>query len=159
MIDQQKSLKDLLKQKDIAFRIREITKHAIDYCRNRKIGKILNIASQQLIKFCQQVLDIGIENITKEQLIAKYWSMIDNIDNVGNNILGQKLWNDWKNNIKNLLKKYLKCYTEIQTDIMNSKEQRFIIKSEDLAQTIIKQFINFTAKHSEEINNENNDLQ
>ncbi|HQL12009.1 MAG TPA: hypothetical protein PK507_03250 [bacterium] len=48
------------------------------------------------------------------------------------------MWDEWKNNVKNLLKKYLKCYTEIQTDIMNSKEQRFIIKSEDLAQTIIK---------------------
>lgn len=146
MTEHTNNLHQLLRQKDVAARIRQIIKHAIQYCGNRNIGKVMDNSSEALIMFGIDVLDIGLQNITKQQLLAKFWTARDNSAIFAKQILGQQQWQKWQKIVTPILHSYIKNIFEIKDDVVNSKAQRFVIKLQDMTQTIVRQFIMFVAK-------------
>lgn len=140
------TIKGLLLDKNIATRIRQIIKHAIDYCRDGNLSKIMDNSAQQLIVFAKEVLEVGLWNITKEQLLAKYWNARDNCLMFGKSIVGEEMMDIWHKKSLPIYKRYAKYLIDISEDIVNNKEQRFLIKLEDLTQTMVRQFIMFTSQ-------------
>ena len=72
------TISQIIREKTIATRLRQVAKHAIQYCGNRDLGKIINTFTQQFICFVQQITDIGFQNTNKQQIIAKLSVARDN---------------------------------------------------------------------------------
>lgn len=146
LIDHTCKIQKLLQDKNIACKIRQIAKHAIQYCGNRQYGKILDAFTQQFIVFVQDITDIGFENTNKQQIIAKLSVARDNSNNFAKTILNPSLIQNWHAHTTPMVQKYLQEIFQIYEDTVNNKNARFLVKSEDFAQSIVRQFILFSAK-------------
>lgn len=142
---QQKKLSKLLQNKTVAERIRQITKHAIEYCGNTIMSKVLTNSTQNIIDFSNSVLDEGFGNQAKQQLISR----LDLTRDVSLEYLGKflseqnaKIWYDMQHSI---CQSYKKAIMEIYDDPINDKNSRFLIKTEDWAQTLTREFITFAS--------------
>lgn len=134
-----------LENKDIALKLRSITKHALQCCGNMITKKILVKFTQQLILFAREILDIGLQNTSKQQLLVKISVAADNTDFYTASLIGKQQVSKWKAISKPIVSQYLNVIYEIITDKMNSKSNRFTVKTLDLSHTIIKEFILFSA--------------
>lgn len=153
---QQKKLSKLLQNKTVAERIRQITKHAIEYCGNSIMSKVLTNSTQNIIDFSNSVLDEGFGNQVKQQLIAR----LDLTRDVSLEYLGKflseqnaKIWYDMQ---RPVCQAYRKAIIEIYDDPINDKNSRFLIKTEDWVQTLTREFITFASilkRHGEVICN------
>lgn len=142
---QQKKLSKLLQNKTVAERIRQITKHAIEYCGNSIMSKVLTNSTQNIIDFSNSVLDEGFGNQVKQQLIAR----LDLTRDVSLEYLGKflseqnaKIWYDMQ---RPVCQAYRKAIIEIYDDPVNDKNSRFLIKTEDWVQTLTREFITFAS--------------
>ncbi len=142
---QQKNLSKLLQNKTVAERIRQITKHAIEYCGNSIMSKVLTNSTQNIIDFSNSVLDGGFDNQVKQQLIAR----LDLTRDVSLEYLGKflseqnaKIWYDMQ---RPVCQAYRKAIIEIYDDPINDKNSRFLIKTEDWVQTLTREFITFAS--------------
>lgn len=142
---QQKKLSKLLQSKTVAERIRQITKHAIEYCGNSIMSKVLTNSTQNIIDFSNSVLDEGFGNQVKQQLIARLDLTRDvSLEYIGKFISEQnaKIWYDMQ---RPVCQAYKKAIIEIYDDPVNDKNSRFLIKTEDWVQTLTKEFITFAS--------------
>ena len=142
---QQKKLSKLLQSKTVAEKIRQITKHAIEYCGNSIMSKVLTNSTQNIIDFSNSVLDEGFGNQVKQQLIAR----LDLTRDVSLEYLGKflseqnaKIWYDMQ---RPVCQAYRKAIIEIYDDPVNDKNSRFLIKTEDWVQTLTREFITFAS--------------
>lgn len=142
---QQKKLSKLLQNKTVAERIRQITKHAIEYCGNSIMSKVLTNSTQNIIDFSNSVLDEGFGSQVKQQLIAR----LDLTRDVSLGYLGKflseqnaKIWYDMQ---RPVCQAYRKAIIEIYDDPVNDKNSRFLIKTEDWVQTLTREFIAFAS--------------
>ena len=140
-----KEITRYLQQKNIANTLRQISKHAIQYCGNRELGKILDTFTQQFIIFVQDITDIGFQNTTKQQILIKLSVARQNTNKFSSTILGQQKTLEWHNMVQGPVQKYVKQVFQIYSDEINNKNIRFLTKSQDLAQTIVRDFILFCA--------------
>lgn len=140
------TLELLLRERTVAQRVRQVIKHAIDFCANFKIGKVLNNSSQELICFATDILDIGLDNITNEQLNVRFWAMRETCAVFGKQVLGDQLWQEWYEYIQPSSEQFLEVLIVIKEDTFNTKEQRFLTKLDDFTQTTARQFIMFLGK-------------
>ena len=76
-----KQITKYLQQQTISSSLRQVAKHAIEYCGNRDLGKILDKFIQQLIAFVQDITTIGFQNTTKQQILIKLMIAQDNSNN------------------------------------------------------------------------------
>lgn len=142
---QQKKLSKLLQNKTVAERIRQITKHAIEYCGNSIMSKVLTNSTQNIIDFSNSVLDEGFGNQVKQQLIARLDLTRDvSLEYIGKFISEQnaKIWYDMQ---RPSCQAYKKAIIEIYDDPINDKNSRFLIKTEDWVQTLTREFITFAS--------------
>ena len=142
---QQKKLSKLLQSKTVAEKIRQITKHAIEYCGNSIMSKVLTNSTQNIIDFSNSVLDEGFGNQTKQQLIARLDLTRDvSLEYLGKFISEQnaKIWYDMQ---RPVCQEYRKAIIEIYDDPVNDKNSRFLIKTEDWVQTLTREFITFAS--------------
>ncbi len=142
---QQKKLSKLLQNKTVAERIRQITKHAIEYCGNSIMSKVLTNSTQNIIDFSNSVLDEGFGNQVKQQLIARLDLTRDvSLEYIGKFISEQnaKIWYDMQ---RPVCQAYRKAIIEIYEDPINDKNSRFLIKTEDWVQTLTREFITFAS--------------
>lgn len=142
---QQKKLSKLLQNKTVAERIRQITKHAIEYCGNSIMSKVLTNSTQNIIDFSNSVLDEGFGNQVKQQLIARLDLTRDvSLEYIGKFISEQnaKIWYDMQ---RPVCQAYRKAIIEIYDDPINDKNSRFLIKTEDWVQTLTREFITFAS--------------
>lgn len=142
---QQKKLSKLLQSKTVAEKIRQITKHAIEYCGNSIMSKVLTNSTQNIIDFSNSVLDEGFGNQVKQQLIAR----LDLTRDVSLEYLSKflseqnaKIWYDMQ---RPVCQAYRKAIIEIYDDPVNDKNSRFLIKTEDWVQTLTREFITFAS--------------
>lgn len=142
---QQKKLSKLLQNKTVAERIRQITKHAIEYCGNTIMSKVLTNSTQNIIDFSNSVLDEGFGNQAKQQLISR----LDLTRDVSLEYLGKFLSEQnakiWYNMQHPICQSYKKAIMEIYDDPVNDKNSRFLIKTEDWVQTLTREFITFAS--------------
>lgn len=142
---QQKKLSKLLQSKTVAEKIRQITKHAIEYCGNSIMSKVLTNSTQNIIDFSNSVLDEGFGNQVKQQLIARLDLARDvSLEYIGKFISEQnaKIWYDMQ---RPVCQTYKKAIIEIYDDPVNDKNSRFLIKTEDWVQTLTREFITFAS--------------
>lgn len=142
---QQKKLSKLLQSKTVAEKIRQITKHAIEYCGNSIMSKVLTNSTQNIIDFSNSVLDEGFGNQVKQQLIARLDLARDvSLEYIGKFISEQnaKIWYDMQ---RPVCQAYKKAIIEIYDDPVNDKNSRFLIKTEDWVQTLTREFITFAS--------------
>ena len=126
-------------------KIRQITKHALEVIDNEEAKKILTKFTEQLVIYVRQILDIGFQNASKEQLISKLQLAIDNTSNYGQTLMTKQAFLKWKKMVKHLFNKYKKDILYVFSDKINNKNNRFLIKSLDISHTIIKQFVLYYA--------------
>lgn len=142
------TISKFLQNQDAASRIRQITKHALQYCGNRQIAKVLQKFTQQSIRFIQAILQIGFQNTNKQQIIAKYavsrQASLQFLKASG--IMNQQYFNKWLQYSTMVGQKYIKQICQIYDDVVNNKNSRFIVKSQDVVQSGVRQFIIFVAK-------------
>lgn len=139
------TISNILQEKDIAYRIRQISKHAIDYCGNKQLAKVLQVLTQQFISFMKNVVQIGFQNTTKQQIYAKFNVARSNIERFSKHVIRDDIVDSWKSSINPMVQQYLQQIFQIYNDHVNNKNSRFIIKSQDFAQTLIRDIIMFVA--------------
>ncbi len=142
---QQKTLKMLLQNKMVAERLRKITKHAIEYCANGNMSKVLTNTTQHVINFVNSILDQGFGNQTKEQLIARFELSRDNSLAYLRKFVSKQNFNIWLDMQDPLQKNYIKTLIQIYNDAINDKNERFLVITEDWLQTLTKTFISYTS--------------
>lgn len=142
---QQKILKMLLQNKMVAERLRKITKHAIEYCANSNMSKVLTNTTQHVINFVNSILDQGFDNQTKEQLIARFELSRDNSLAYLRKFVSKQNFNIWLDMQDPLQKNYIKTLIQIYNDAINDKNERFLVVTEDWLQTLTKTFILYTS--------------
>ncbi len=140
-----KAIISYMEVKQSGQKIRQITKHALQITDNEETRKILTKFTEQFVVFVRQTLDISFQNIGKEQLLAKLELARDNTNFYGKSLLNSIHYNNWLELTKPYLEKYKNDIVQIFSDKVNSKNNRFLIKSLDLAHTIVKQFVLYYA--------------
>lgn len=137
-----------LQEQTAAQKIREITKHAIDYCGRRQLAKIIDKFTQQSVNFVQYILEIGFENVTKEQIIAKF-TVVRQLSQAylkNSGVVNEEEYQDWIMKIQSIQNEYLQDIMHIFDDIVNNKNGRFITITQSSVQKGIRQFILFAAR-------------
>lgn len=142
---QQEKIKTLLQSKDIADKIRDITRHAIQYVGDRKLSKIIENSTQQFIDLTVSVLQQGFNKLSKEQILAKINRNRDNSMAYVKSILNKEEYEKWLPLSKPVVDNFVKSTFEIYDDPVNDKNSRFLIKAQDYAQTLTREFISFAA--------------
>lgn len=137
-----------LQKQDAAERIRQITKHALEYCGSRQIAKVLQKFTQQSVRFVQAILQIGFQNTNKQQIIAKFsvsrQTSLEFLRKSG--VMSQSEFQQWKEYTTKVGVGYLKQLCNIYDDVVNNKNARFLVKTQDVIQGSVRQFILFVAK-------------
>ena len=130
-----------LQLKQAGQKIREITKHALEVTTDPIIRKILTKFTEEMVSYVRQVIDIGVQNIGEEQLLAKLDVAIDNINSYSKLLIGQEKIQYWHKLSSTYMSKYKKDILQVCSDKVNNKNDRFLIKSLDIVHTIVKQFV------------------
>lgn len=145
-----KALMSFVQVKQAGQKIRQITKHALEITKDEMTCKLLTKFTEDFVIFVRQVLDIGFQNIGREQLLSKFELARDNTNIYGIAQLNEERYNQWLALVKGSVSKYKAGILQIYSDKVNSKNNRFLVKSLDFAHTIIKQFVLYYAAFAEQ---------
>ena len=132
-------------QHDTSSKLRNITKHALQCCNDFNTKKILVKFTQQFIGFVQQILDLQLVNISKQQFIAKLHVAIDNTIFYAKQLVSNQHVQGWILLINKQIINYVDACLDLIFDKLNNKDNRFIVKSLDLAHTIVKEYVLYSA--------------
>ncbi len=140
-------IKGYIELKQAGQKIRQITKHALEIVDNTNIKKILTKYTEQFIIYVKEVLDIGIQNIGKDELISKFQIINDNTFFYASSLIGKQNLIAWNEYISKFINNYKNDIIQIFSDPVNDKNSRFLIKSLDFVHTIIKQFVLYFSEY------------
>lgn len=90
LLQHTQAISKYIQQKNIAIRLRQIAKHAIDYCGNRNLGKVIDCFTEQFISFVQDITTIGFQNTNRQQIIAKLSLARDNSNRLAIDVMGKQ---------------------------------------------------------------------
>lgn len=138
-------IKSLLTYKTVSDKVRDMTKHAIQYIGDRRLSKIIENSTQQFIDFIVPIIQDGFANISKQQLLAKIHLNRDNSMAYVKKILSSQQYTIWQPMATPIVNYYINSIFDIYDDPVNDKNSRFFIKSQDYIQTLTRQFIKFAA--------------
>lgn len=134
------SIKTYNYQIDIGTRISSISKNAIEYIESQDLSICINRFCDFIIYFLEDIIKIGIYNMSKEQIKSKVCLLKKDVykDICGcyNNITSEDK--------KSLLKNFDSLYNTIiyiVDDNINDKTARLIVKVEDFTHEMVKQGI------------------
>lgn len=137
-----------LQHKDVATRIRQISKHALDYCGDEDVSKLLEHFAQETIKFIQTIFQIGIDDVTEGQIVSRYKIGRDKSLQYlrSSEIMNNEQLQQWIEQSLVFDKHYLEQIYLISKDIVNNKNNRFLIKTQDVFQEAIRAFVMYIGK-------------
>ncbi len=109
------------------------------------MSKVLINSTEHIIDFANSVLDEGFGNQTEQQIIARFELTRDNSLSYLNKFISQQDSKIWMEMQKPICQSYKCAIIEIYEDPVNDKNSRFLIKTEDWAQTLTREFITFAS--------------
>jgi len=131
-----------IKQQSINQRLTDIAKHAIDWTDKTEITLLIDILIGLLIDFVQDIIEIGLDNLSEEQLKIKLSSLKIDLTKQVREYLN-KLDVEKVKELECLYNNYALAVMDIREDEINDKTSRLFIKTEDFAHTILKKSLKY----------------
>lgn len=135
-------------EKDISIRFANVAKNAIEYINSVSLSICIDRFCSRVAWFLEDISTIGIENLSKEQMLSKLEILRCDILDI-QDIYCIGLTEKEHKCLSKIFTFFSNDVIDVFTDNINSKLRRIIIKTEDFAHSIIKEGINIYYKKGE----------
>jgi len=136
------TIETYIKHQDINQKLSDIAKHAIEYTSCPALTISIDNLIKLLVDFIQNLLEIGLDNLSEEQLKIKLTSLQMNIISCFNPYF-DKLPERQKTKLQYLYHNYALAIMDIKEDEVNDKTRRLFIKTEDFTHTFLKEGLKY----------------